>query len=270
MANTIQSGIKNHSKDMTKYSLFLGGLDVTSKSLAIYDPLKTGYVRLFMVKMPVFMEKMFSEKTKNFKHLLEYGFIGIDGIGNTTLEFEQLSGGYVGKSFEVATVAKDETTAITIKTYEFAGSPVREYIDTWINGISDQQSGIGHYHGAMDLPTGAVKYSQANHTAEAIYVTTDSTGRDDSIEYACLLTNMMPKVVKKDHLNYESGSHPTVQIDIEFTCTKYESTQINKIASQLLKKYKILTNYLDFKSGYSDDEKKGFVASLPSSSIVNG
>lgn len=264
MANTIQTEIKSHDKDMTKYSLFLGGLDVTSKSLEIYDPLKTGYARIFMVKMPVFMKAVFPEKTKNFKHLLEYGFIGIDGIQNTSLEFEQISGGYTGKSFEVATVAKDETTSITIKTYEFAGSPVREYLETWISGISDPHTGIGHYHGAMDLKA-PVKYSQVNHTAEAIYVTTDSTGRSDSIEYACLLTNMMPKSVKKDHLNYESGSHPTVQVDIEFTCTKYESIQINSVAKQLLDKYKVLNNYLDFKSTYD----KTYVDGLEASTIIN-
>lgn len=264
MANTIQTGIKSHTKDMTKYSLFMGGLDVTSKSLEIYDPLKTGYARIFMVKMPVFMKAVFAEKTKNFKHLLEYGFIGIDGIQNTSLEFEQVSGGYTGKSFEVATVAKDETQSITIKTYEFAGSPVREYLDAWISGISDPHTGIGHYHGAMDLKS-PVKYSQVNHTAEAIYVLTDSTGRSDAIEYACLLTNMMPKSVKKDHLNYESGSHPTVQVDIEFTCTKYESTQINTIAKLLLDKYKVLNNYLDFNSGYD----KAYIDSLGASTIVN-
>ena len=38
MANTIQTGIKSHTKDMTKYSLFMGGLDVTSKSLGSNTP----------------------------------------------------------------------------------------------------------------------------------------------------------------------------------------------------------------------------------------
>lgn len=264
MAKTVQTGIKEHDRDMTQHSLFMGGLDVTSKSLEIYDPLKVGYARLFMVKMPVFMKAVFPEKTKNFKHMLEYGFVGIDGIQNTSLEFEELAGGYTGKSYEVATVAKDETKSITIKLYEFAGSPVREYLDAWISGISDPHTGIGHYHGAMDLKS-PVKYNQANHTAEAIYVTTDSTGRSDGIEYACLLTNMMPKTVKKDHYNYESGSHPTVQVDIEFTCTKYESVQINEIAKRLLDKYKILSNYLDFNSGYTEQ----FISSLPESTITN-
>jgi hypothetical protein len=206
--------------------------------------------------MPKFMEVILPDKTKKFKHLLEYGFVGVDGIQNTTLDFEQITGGYAGRQFEVATTAKDETNAITIKLYEFAGSPVREYLDMWISGIADPYTGTGHYHGALDLdPT--LKYSQVNHIAEAFYVQTDPTGREDGIEYACLLTNMIPKTVKKDHFNYESGSHPIVQVDVEFTATKYESPQINQIAKQLLAKYKILRDYLNFNSGYTTDAIDG-------------
>ena len=238
---TLQSGIKTHEKDMRDYSLFLGGLDVTSKSLAQYDPLKVGYSRIFFVKMPPFLQLVLPEKTKRIKHLFEYGFVGVDGIQGTTLDFEQITGGYAGKSFDVATTAKDETNEITLKLYEFAGSPVREYTDMWITGISDPHTGVAHYHGAMDMATAAnsLSYSQTNHSAEAIYVTTDPTGRTDNIEYACLLSNMMPKNVKKDHLNYEAGSHPVVQVDVPFTCTKYESPQINDVAKALISKFLI-------------------------------
>lgn len=262
MGKTIQSNIKRYDKDMTKYSLFLGGLNVTNQALNQYDPLKTGYARIFFTKMPVFMEKIMPVETKNFKHLMEYGFVGVDGIQNVTLDFEQVTGGYVGRQFDVATTAKDETNSITIKLYDFAGSPVREYCDMWISGISDYYTGIGHYHGAMDLDS-SIKYTQSNHTAEAFYIQTDPTGRSDAIEYACLLCNMMPKGVKKDHFNYEAGTHSIVQTDIEYTAVKYESPQVNEIAKALLDKYKILRNYLDFQSGYTLD----FVKNLPASNI---
>lgn len=247
---TLQSNIKQYTKDMTKYSLFLGGLNVKNKALEQYSPLKTGYARLFLTKMPVFMDKIVPTKTKNFKHLMEYGFVGVDGIQNTTMEFEQVTGGYSGRSFDVATVSKDETNEITVKLYEFAGSPVREYIDLWISGISDQHTGIGHYHGALEADPN-LDYAQCNHTMEAIYVQTDPTGRSNSIEYACLLTNMMPKTVKKDHFNYEAGQHSIVQVDLPFTAVKYESPQINTIAKALIAKYAILRDYLYFDSGYT-------------------
>lgn len=132
--NTLQTGIKKYDSDFIKnYSLFLGGLNATSKSLQQYDPLKVGYARIFFLKMPVFMEKILPEETKRFRHLMEYGFTRIDGIGNTELETEQMTGGYSGRSFDVATVSRDQTQNLTLSLYEFAGSPVREYLDMWIN-----------------------------------------------------------------------------------------------------------------------------------------
>lgn len=250
---TIQSNIKAYTRDMTQYSLFMGGLNVKNKAIAQYSPFKTGYARIFFVRMPVFMEKIVPNKTKNFKHLLEYGFVGIDGIQNLTLQTEQITGGYAGRSFDVATNVQDDTNEITVKVYEMAGSPVREYTDLWITGIGDPNSGLAHYHGALDLDPN-LEYNQANHTAEAIYVVTDPTGRSAGIEYACLIANMMPKQVKKDHLNYESGQHQVVQTDISFTAVKYESPQINEIAMALFDKFKIIRDYLDFTSGYTKDD----------------
>lgn len=254
---TLQTNIKTYDKDMTRYSLFLGGLNVKSSALEQYDPLVTGFGRIFFLKMPRFMAKIMPQQTKNFKHLLEYGNVSIDGIQNTTLEFEQMGGGFAGRTFEVATVAKDDTTNITIKVYELSGSPVREYTDMWITGISDPHTGFGRYHGAIDS---AMEYAAVNHTAEAIFVHTGPTGDSDHIEYSCLLTNMIPKVVKKDHFNYESGQRQIVQVDIEFSVTKYESPQVNEVAKALMAKYQILRDYLDFQSGYTTDYVKNNMA----------
>lgn len=248
--NTLQSNIRQPKDNITQYSLFMGGLNAKNGALTQYSPLKTGYARIFFVRMPAFMKTILPNKTKNFKHILEYGNVGIDGIQNLTMDFEQMTGGYAGRSLDVATLAKDETNEMTVKLYEFQGSPVREYTNMWITGISDPYTGLGHYHGAMDKDPTLV-YSQANHTAEAIYVQTDPTGRENGIEYACMITNMIPKGVKMDHLNYESGTHPIVQTDVTFTATKYESPQINEIAKALITRHKVLRNYLEFQSGLS-------------------
>ena len=249
---SLQSNIKNNNKDLTKYSLFLGGLNVKAKALEQYNPLKTGYTRIFVVQMPKFMNRILPIASKNFKHMIEYGFKSIDGIQNLTMEYEAITGGYAGRSFEIPTILKDETNAITIKLQEMSGSPVREYIEMWLSGISDPHTGLCHYHGALDKDSATgnagMEAIQANQVAEMVYVSTDNTGRE--IEFACLLSNMIPKVVKRDHYNYESGTHNAVEYDVEFTCTMYTSPDVNEVAKLLLDKYKILTNYLDFKSDY--------------------
>ena len=251
VGKTLQEGLKSfNNSNLTKYSLFLGGLNATHQALSHYDPLKTGYNRIFFVKMPKFMDTMYPQKTKDVKHLLEYGFTSINGLGNTTLDFESMTGGYAGRELQVGSIAKDDTNEITITAYEYSGSPIREYMDLWISGVADPYTGIGHYHGAMDQNE-SLRYSQSNHVAEAVYVATDPTGREDAIEYCCLLTNMMPKTVKKDQFNYESGRHELVTVDIPFTCVKYESPQINELGKALIAKYKVLNDYLNFKTEYT-------------------
>lgn len=254
MAQTFQSNLKRYDNTrdwITNYSLFLGGLNTTHKAIEQYDPLRTGRARIFFVQMPVFMEKIMPNETKRIRHLLEYGFTKIDGIGNLTLETDKMTGGYTAREFEVPTLAKDETNTITIGLYEFAGSPVSEYINMYITGICDPITGFGTYHNARDAEGNLIPYAQHNHTMEAFYCVTDPTGRHDQLEYACLLTNMMFKNVKKDHFNYASGESPIVQLDVEMSCNKYESPQINEIAAGLVRRHKVLRDSLNFNSAYT-------------------
>lgn len=246
---TIQSNIKSAAaSDITKYALFMGGTNVTNEVLACYDPLKTGYGRLFMVRKPAFLDKQMPQKINNFKHILEYGNTAVQGIGDVAVDFGSIRGGYVGKSFEIPTNVSDNTNSVTVTVYEFSGSPVREVIHSWINGCVDLLTGLAHYNGVDDL-----EKIQANQTAEFIYVNTDHTGK--AIEYACLLANCFPRNINTDVFNYTSGEHNIVETGIEFTCTKYESIQINKVAQALLDKYQILTNSLNFYSGYDPTDE---------------
>lgn len=251
---SIQSNLKKNNKDFGKYGLFLTGIDVSLKNIDQFDPYRKGFSRLFILRLPRFMEEMDSEATKRFKHFLEFGFTEISGIQNPTLETEAITGGYTGGQFEIPSITKDNTTEITINLYEFSGSPLREYLDTWITGISDKMVGIGHYHGMI---AENMEYKASNHVMEAIYVNTDPTGRPDSIEYACMFSNMMPKTIPLDHVNYSSGDHGAANVSIPFTCNKYESPQINEVAKALLTKYVILTDYLGFHSGWSGDDVSG-------------
>ena len=89
-----------------------------------------------------------------------------------------------------------------------------------------------------------VNYAEINHTAEFIYVTYDPTGLRP--EYACMFAHCFPRRVPKDHLNYNAGERDNVQMDIEFSTTKYESPAINDIGIWYTNNSKIKWNYLDF------------------------
>lgn len=257
---TLQDNIKKPVGDVTKYSLFLGGMNTKNAALAQYDTLRTGYGRIFILLMPKYVEYLLPNESKKFKHLLEYGNTGIDGIAGYSVDFASVTGGYAGMTAEIPVNVKDDTTSITVKLYETSGSMVRTYIDFWITGVGDVSTGLSHYHDARKFDPSLVA-SQANQTMEAIYVATDQTG--EQIEYACLLTNMFPKGSDHSHFNYESGSHDLATVSIEFTATKLMSPQINSIGKALLDKFVILRNYLQIHSGYDLD----FVNQLPKPEI---
>ena len=267
MAVTIQSNIHDSrsSNSVTDYALFLGGTNVTHDVLAQYDPLKTGYARLFMIRNPTWVESYFGgsdNKFKKFKHILEYGNTSVQGLGDITVNMNPIQGGYTGKSFEIPSVATDDTNQFSVQVYEFSGSPIREVIHTWINGSVDILTGLTHYNGNVKTSssdTKGIEAKQSNQTAEFIYVITDCTGMQ--VEYCCMFANCFPKGINLDAFNYTSGEHDLVQTTIEFSCTKYESPQINAVGKALLDKYRILANSLNFHSGFkvhgSDDGSIG-------------
>ena len=247
--STIQSGAHQYNNEnLTKYSLMMGGLNVTYDALAQYDPLITGYGRLFMVRKPAVLTTLIGSQFKKFKHILEYGNTGVQGLNDVTVDFEQISGGYAGRSFEIPKVAKDDQNTFTVTVFELSGSPIREVLHTWINVVTDIQSGFAHYGGL--IASGDLDYSQANHTAEFIYVVTDRTGM--KVEYACMYANCFPGGYKNSQFNYQQGEHNYVETEIEFHCTKYESVDVNLKAKKLLQNYQILVNSIEFNSGLGD------------------
>lgn len=252
---TIQYGIRQPVvNNITDYALFMGGTNVTHEVLKCYDPLRTGYGRIFMVKKPVFLDKQIPNKLNNFKHILEYGNTAIAGISDVSVGFDTITGGYAGNSFEIPTSVTNGTNTITITVYEFSGSPVREVLHSWINGTIDIMSGLSHYNG---IDPDELPRLMANQTAEFIYVNTDVTG--EKVEYACLLANAYPENINLDAFNYTAGTHQLVDVAIPFHCVKYESIQINKVATALLNKFKLLSNSLNFYSGYnSQDANLGY------------
>ncbi len=258
MANevaTLQDNIrKPNVENVENFAYWLGGTDTTHAALKQYDLLRTGYGRMFILQMPRFVDHLLPDETRKFRHLLQFANTGVDGIQGYTVDFTSATVGYVGNTVELPINVKDDTSSITVKIYETQGSLIRTYIDFWITGTIDPFTGLSHYHGAREILEG-IEYrddlylSQANHTMEMLYVATDPTG--EQAEYVCLLTNMFPKSSDHSHFAYEPGSHDLVQLSLEFTASKYMSSQINYIGTLALSRFNILKNYLNMYSGYN-------------------
>ena len=240
---TIQSNIKSNTKSFDKFGYFLGGIDVTHQNLDQFTPYIRGVSRIFLHKPPAFMLERFPDMTRRFKTYMETGYTSVDGIGDITVDFTDFEGGFAGQRYSTVSLSRDETENITIQLYELSGSPIREYLDTWITGTRDPRSGIAHYHGVI-AEKGADYYSEKNHSAEMIYVNLDPTAIN--IEYCAMFAHMFPTRVPKAHLNYEKGNRDNALLDIEFRTTKYESPAINNIGAWYIANSNVNYNYLDF------------------------
>ena len=246
--------LRKNRKNFNNFAYFQSGIDVTQQSLDQMTPYVPGISLLFMHRTPLFMEKAYKDMTANFKSYIETGFKSVQGIGDLSADFIDIEGGWAAQKFSNISLVRDDTDEITIELYEQTGSPVREFIETWMTGVRDPRSGVAHYHGAFDMDTDSVEYSEKNHTCEFIYMDLDPTAR--FIEYACMFAHCFPTKVPKSHLNYQSGQRGEVLMDLGFKVTKYEGRYINDIAAWYLAQNKLSYNYLDFnpnrKAGHND------------------
>lgn len=247
--------MKVNRKDFNKFSYFISGIDVTQQNLDQLTPYIPGISRIFMHRTPLFMDVGFPEQTEIFKSLVETGSKAISGIGNITADFSPIEGGFNSQSFQNISKTSDDSNQLGITLYEQAGSPVREFIETWITGVRDPRSGVAHYHGFLETPTergnNKIPYSEKNHTCEFIYYALDPTAH--YLEYACLWAHCFPTEVPKDHYNYSSGSRDIPELSLQFNGTKYESRYINDIAINYLIKDQLEYNYLNFNPSFDDE-----------------
>lgn len=265
---TIQTGLKRNDKDYNKFSYFLSGIDVTQQNLNGFDPYIQGTARVFMYTPPFFMSEGFPDQTRVAKSIIETGYTRVDGINDVSVDFIEFEGGFNGQKFSNVSMTRDDTDTFTITVYEQSGSPIREFLDTWVTGTSDPRSGVAHYHGIMlkhgevypnakvENAAGAtvskVPYGEKYHTAEFIYYTLTPNMQD--LEYGCMLAHCFPTKVPKSHLNYEAGVRDRVSIDIEMRTTKYESSYINQICEWYRQVDKIKFSYLDFNPNVTQDD----------------
>lgn len=279
---TSQTGCRRFDgHNMCNYSLFMGGVNATHHALENYSPMQNGYGRLFMVRAPLVMLRIFGGPSDahlyskdngfvQFKHMMEYMNAGVQGFQEKKLEVADtpIKGGFAGRSFKTPTITKSDMDTFTVKMYELTGCPVRDVIDQWMNAIGDENSGFAHYggwisggrdaqgyekriHRRSDESEYGIPYNEANHTAEFIYVVTDKSGAQ--VESAVMLAGCFPTGINEAAvLNYEAGVHDNVTYDLTFNCVMYRSIGINAIANDLLKQYLLVTNSLNFNPELGD------------------
>ena len=250
-----QAGIKYNETYHTS-NLFTGVWDLNQENLTAYDPFISGYAFIIWTKLPIFM--LYAEDPEigtKFRVLTERNFKSFSGIGNINLEVGDLTAGFAGNAYGVATNIQKENTSFSLTHYELTGSPVRQLYTYWVTGIRDMETGLATYHGLLNgtharssefLSAHKEGYSQKNHTGELLYVVTDPSGSANGIEFACYYTNVIPTGIPQDHLAYTAGDHGVHELTMEFRGNYHMGEHINELAKAAMEQYQIKQVFGDF------------------------
>lgn len=252
------TGMKSYNYNESD-NLFSGVWDLNQNNLDRFDPFITGYSFIVWTKLPAFFEKSdITGLSDRFKGITEKNFKTFSGLGDMSLSVEDMTHGFTGNAYGVATNIQKENTSFTISHYESAGSPIRQLYTYWVTGIRDFETGLGNYHGLVDKLEGG--YSAKNHTGELLYILTDPSGgwNGTGIEFACYYTNVMPTKIPMDHLNYTSGDHSVPELSIDFRGNYHQSDAINELAAKFLKENHIKKGYSSYDPKIDNISKRNY------------
>ena len=251
--------------------LFQGVWRLNQSNLNKFDPFITGYAFFIWTKAPRFWQAKSTDSWTNFKALTENNLKAFDGLADMNLNYEDVTHGIAGNAYPVPTNMTKENTTFTLRHIELAGSPIREGYTFWVTGIRDPETGLATYHGTINdqisgttansngsaASSSILRYSQMNHTGEAIYIVTDPSGARGGahgIEHAVYYTNVEPNKVPLGHMNYTAGEHGISELDFEYRCCAHWGAAVNELAVNVMKAYFIALSYCDYAPGGAIDE----------------
>lgn len=217
-------------------SFFNGMFNAASTTAA--DPYVTGYSYAIWLRKPLCLK----DDWDTFEKLFYQNFRSLDGISDITLEVQSIGFGFSNNETNWASTITKGNTEFSVNHVEFAGSPMRKLYENWVFGIRDPLTGLSTY------AEGTTKYKDANHTGDLLYFTTkpvlltDDASAEllaDSIEFACVYKNAMPKNVPLNHMNMGEGSHDTANFSQSFKGDMFYNEAIRKF---------VIDRYADIKA----------------------
>jgi hypothetical protein len=280
-AISLQSGIREYNQDITRYTGMLGGLIPDVHTLRSLNPETTNRVLCVMYRAPWFLLNYFGgtniwDKRSPFatyKKVIEYYNMGIQcNIGDASLAPIQLQGGFAGRTVTVAGTQNTQAgQTLTITVPELVGRPMANFHNMWINGISDEVTGLTTYHGLVagsikegtlepqrifsattDESTIALEPSPANEVAEFLIIALDRSGA--RVEAAIMALGCYPsnKVGNDIFNSNNTGSSALQNLTLTYNCQFIQSAYVNDLATRYVKQFAVFGNSLNLNPGAGD------------------
>lgn len=231
--SNIANAYVKRPKDLSEYQAFRGVTDFTK--IGQFNQFETGYSFLAVLQMPAFMKELAARDGeiercyKQFKHILEYEFRGLDGLPDIGVENSTITNG----AQEINMINKvTEDSAITVSSnyFEKSGSPITKFSELYLTGIKDKRSTAKHYHGL--IASGILEPNYENEVFTMMYIVTDNTYLE--LEKAVLLANCQLTSCKNSIYNSNRGEISNQELTLDFQCFPVTGAEVDKAAKTLL------------------------------------
>ena len=140
-------------RQILQYNLFKGVTDWTN--FKQFDYYEKGYPFLLVLRYPKFIELNLQYESpatikvvKNYLHILEHEFVGLEGIENITSANGEFTNGI--KTVNYINKVEQAAGTFTMEFRERAGMPITKFNKYFLTGVKDSETQVKHYHGLID------------------------------------------------------------------------------------------------------------------------
>ena len=149
---TTNNGIFNNytvtPRNLTQYTAYRGVTDFSQ--IGQFNQYESGYQFLSVLQRPTFLEKNASmdQMCKNFRHMLEFEFRGLDGLPDLQSDTFEITDG-INTQRMINRVSMETSVTVTMEYFEKAGGLITKFSEYYLTGIKDPKTQAKTYHGLI-------------------------------------------------------------------------------------------------------------------------
>lgn len=228
-ANKLFNNYTITPRNLTQYTAYRGVTDFTQ--IGQFNQYETGYQFLEVISLPKFLEAdpTMVQMNKNFKHMLEFEFRGMDGLADLNADTYTITDG-INEMQMINRVSWDTSIEVSMEYFEKSGSLITKYSEYYLTGIKDPKTQAKTYHGL--IADGTIAPGLENEVFTLLYYVTDNTML--RLERAILLANCQLRNAQLSMYNGNRESINNKPMTITFSAFPVIGYEVDKAANYLL------------------------------------
>ena len=233
MENKLFNNYTITPRNLSQYTAFRGVTDFTQ--VGQFNQYESGYQFLEVISLPKWLEvagtkdATIAQMNKNFKHMLEFEFRGLDGLTDLQGDTFEITDG-INSLRMINKVSWDTSIEVSSQYFEKSGSLITKYSEYYLTGLKDPKTQAKTYHGL--IADGSIAPGLENEVFTLLYYVTDNTML--RLERAVLLANCQ---LTKSELSMYNGSRDNIsnkEMTISFNAFPVIGYEVDKAANYLL------------------------------------